>query len=180
MNGRIFLFLFILGSCTPSTIEENVTSQGENETDSIVMIHEYAGNPLTCADSNLLNYVREIAPKPLIRDSSVTSIYDSTYVFVSRNIRWGNSECVGNIFKDKPGFYLDYIDIQDSNFVFNRGIHVGMTTKDLFAKFYITPSKSSECRFVTLYVEHEIGNQVITFFINNGVVSRITYQLPWD
>jgi len=63
---------------------------------------------------------------------------------------------------DKKAFEIVYARITNSAFTFTNGTNVGMTQKELFDKFFITPP---ERRFGQLYLRYQPRARFFTFFL---------------
>ena len=171
MRLQLILFFVIPLSCSQNKNEtvspEHITETDNNKAlDSISIEDIYANNPFPFPyDSISAVYFIKYINKPV---EEITKQV--------QNIKWDNSSVEFYRSSSTTMELIDYANIYDTAFIFNKGIKIGMSLEEVKSKFAIFKNDKNNYKYIEFYFG-EATDYTILFF-ENGKLKSVRY-LPY-
>ena len=183
MRLQLILFFVIPLSCSQNKNEtvspEHITETDNNKAlDSISIEDIYANNPFPFPyDSISAVYFIKYINKPVEEiTKQVQNIHDNELTDTLIALKWDNSSVEFYRSSSTTMELIDYANIYDTAFIFNKGIKIGMSLEELKSKFAIFKNDKNNYKYIEFYFG-EATDYTILFF-ENGKLKSVRY-LPY-
>jgi hypothetical protein len=183
MRLQLILFFVIPLSCSQNKNEtvspEHITETDNNKAlDSISIEDIYANNPFPFPyDSISAVYFIKYINKPVEEiTKQVQNIHDNELTDTLIALKWDNSSVEFYRSSSTTMELIDYANIYDTAFIFNKGIKIGMSLEEVKSKFAIFKNDKNNYKYIEFYFG-EATDYTILFF-ENGKLKSVRY-LPY-
>ena len=183
MRLQLILFFVIPLSCSQNKNEtvspEHITETDNNKAlDSISIEDIYANNPFPFPyDSISAVYFIKYINKPVEEiTKQVQNIHDNELTDTLIALKWDKSSVEFYRSSSTTMELIDYANIYDTAFIFNKGIKIGMSLEEVKSKFAIFKNDKNNYKYIEFYFG-EATDYTILFF-ENGKLKSVRY-LPY-